>query len=551
MRRRVLLTAAIVAAVFLFVFLTLPPRPVATAGSVDEEVSRRTVTGAFHVHSSRSDGTGSVDEIAAAAARAGLRFVIVTDHGDALDRREAPQYRNGVLMIDAVEISTNQGHVVAFDMPTAPYPLGGEAGDVIDDIQRLGGFAIAAHPDSAKTDLQWAAWDTPLDGLEWLSLDSEWRDESRGRIARSLIDYPFGRGPAIAALLDRPSATLDRWDAMTRRRAVVALPAHDAHGGIAEGAGRSGFRARLGVPSYEASFHTFAIRAVLSAEPTGAADRDAEAVASAIRHGRVFSAIDAIAAPAFVDFRAAADGVAAVMGETIPYAADARVMVRSTVPHGGRIVLLRDGREVAQSETDELNATADAPGAYRVEVRRAASTDSAPWIVTNPIYFRAPAQDHGPLPQSFSVISPVSTPARVEKDPSSSATLSANAKGFAFEYALRAGERMSQYAAAAVEMPPGVDARGLQFDAQSSSPMRVSVQLRFGDQRATRWARSVYVSPESQRLTVPFAEFVLADGDRSLSPSSSASSILFVVDLTNARPGLSGSFEIAYLSLVR
>jgi hypothetical protein len=81
--------------------------------------------------------------------------------------------------------------------------------------------------------------------------------------------------------------------------------------------------------------------------------------------------------------------------------------------------------------------------------------------------------------------------------------------------------------------------------------MRISVQVRFGDQRATRWARSVYVSPESRRLTVPFAEFVLADGDRSLSPSSSASSILFVVDLTNARPGFSGSFEIANLALVK
>ena len=551
MRRRVLLTAAIVAAVFLFVFMTLPPRPLATAGAVDDEVCRRTVTGAFHVHSSRSDGTGSLDEIAAAAARAGLRFVIMTDHGDALDRRGAPQYRNGVLMIDAVEISTNQGHVIAFDMPTAPYPLGGEARDVIDDIQRLGGFAIAAHPDSAKTDLQWTAWDTSLDGLEWLSLDSEWRDESRGRIARSLIDYPFGRGPALATLLDRPSATLDRWDALTRRRPVVALPAHDAHGGIAEGAGRSGFRARLGVPSYEGSFRTFAVRAVLSAEPTGAADRDAEAIASAIRHGRVFSAVDAIAAPACVDFRATADGVAAVMGETIPYAADARVTVRSMVPDGGRIVLLRDGREMVQSDTDELNATADAPGAYRVEVRRAAATGSAPWVVTNPIYFRAPAQDPGPLPQSVSVVGPVSAPARVESEPSSSATLAASANGFTLQYALRAGERMSQYAAAAVEMPAGVDARGLQFDARSSSAMRVSVQLRFGDQGATRWTRSVYVSPESRRLTVPFAEFVLADGDRSLLPSSSASSILFVVDLTNARPGASGSFEIANLSLVK
>jgi hypothetical protein len=231
------------------------------------------------------------------------------------------------------------------------------------------------------------------------------------------------------------------------------------------------------------------------------------------------------------------------------------VTVRSMVPDGGRIVLLRDGREVAQSNTDELNAPAGAPGAYRIEVRPATGpgTPPVPWVVTNPIYFRPQAQDYGPRPRTFSVVGPVGVgnQARVEKDSSSSANLARTAAGFTLEYALRPGERVSQYAAAVVEMPPGVDASGLQFEARAASPMRVSVQLRFADQRATRWARSVYLSPEGQRVTVPFAEFVLADGDRAVPASSSASAILFVVDLTNARPGQSGSFEIASLSFVK
>ena len=65
----------------------------------------------------------------------------MTDHGDAT-RQPSPAYINGVLCIDAVEISTNGGHVMALDMPAAPYPLGGEAAAVVEDVLRLGGMPV-------------------------------------------------------------------------------------------------------------------------------------------------------------------------------------------------------------------------------------------------------------------------------------------------------------------------------------------------------------------------------------------------------------------------
>ena len=40
------------------------------------------VYGAYHIHTLLSDGSGSVEEVAEAAARAGLSFVIITDHGN-------------------------------------------------------------------------------------------------------------------------------------------------------------------------------------------------------------------------------------------------------------------------------------------------------------------------------------------------------------------------------------------------------------------------------------------------------------------------------------
>src|SRR5688572_30436245 len=212
--------AAVLAAAFLFMALPLPARPIALPPSTSQTPA---VRGAFHIHTNRSDGSGSPDDVAAAAARSGLNFIVLTDHGDGTRKPDAPQYRAGVLVIDAVEISTQAGHYIAVGLPQAPYPLRGEARDVVADVRRLGGFGIVAHPDSAKPGLQWHDWDVEFDAMEWLNADTEWRDESRAELARALARYPVRPVETLASLLDRPDRTLARWDALTRHRPVAAL----------------------------------------------------------------------------------------------------------------------------------------------------------------------------------------------------------------------------------------------------------------------------------------------------------------------------------------
>ena len=109
------------------------------------------VAGAFHVHTSRSDGTSTIEEVAEAASTAGLGFVVVTDHGDGTRTPEAPRYHANVLVLDGIEVSTTGGHYLSVGQRQAPYPLGGEARDVAEDIARLGGFGVAAHPGSPQS----------------------------------------------------------------------------------------------------------------------------------------------------------------------------------------------------------------------------------------------------------------------------------------------------------------------------------------------------------------------------------------------------------------
>ncbi len=239
MRKPVTLTAAIVAAVLLLVFVDAArPARSRRRGTVDDRAvppdDRRRVPRSQHAigrHRRRSTA------IAAAAARAGLRFVVLTDHGDAIAHAgSAAVSSTAFCVIDAVEISTNQGHVVALDLPAAPYPLGGEARG-----RRRGrrcGWAdsrsrrIRTRRSRARAGTRRTPPSTASSG----STSTASGATSRGPGSsgpRSTIS--FGPGPALASLLDRPAATLARWDAHDERRPVVAVAGHDAHGGISEG----------------------------------------------------------------------------------------------------------------------------------------------------------------------------------------------------------------------------------------------------------------------------------------------------------------------------
>ena len=89
--------------------------------------------------------------------------------------------------------------------------------------------------------------------------------------------------------------------------------------------------------------------------------------------------------------------------------------------------------------------------------------------------------------------------------------------------------------------------KSLVFRGRSPKPMRVSVQLRFSPDD-TRWMSSVYLDGEEREVVIPVEKMVPAGGGaRQMPPATSARSILFVVDLVNARPGETGAFTLSGL----
>ena len=299
-------TAAVVTAVAIFVAFTLPRR----ADRLTSPVPPNVVFGAYHIHSNRSDGTGTVDEIAAAAARAGLQFVILTDHGDGTRPPDPPAYRHGVLCLDAAEISTFDGHLVAMHLrQPSPYPLAGEGRDVAEDVARLGGWVVVAHPDSPKEALRWRAMSVPFGGIEWVNADSEWRDDTRLRLLAVFARSIVRPAESMVSLFARPARSLQRWDTALRARPVVGLAAVDAHANIGWSQDEEPRHVTaLARPSYESMFRVLAQAVMLDGALSGDAAADAERVWGALGSGRTFSITRAIATPAVLVFEATRDG---------------------------------------------------------------------------------------------------------------------------------------------------------------------------------------------------------------------------------------------------
>lgn len=121
----------------------------------------------LHVHSLASaDGSSTTRQLAAQAKARGLAAIAVTDHDVCTP---LPAHAD-VLLIPAVELSTDSGHVLGLFLQR---PISGEflrgylpAADCIAEIHRCGGAAVLAHPFAPQKLKQRELQSLSLDAVE-------------------------------------------------------------------------------------------------------------------------------------------------------------------------------------------------------------------------------------------------------------------------------------------------------------------------------------------------------------------------------------------------
>jgi hypothetical protein len=328
-----------------------------------------------HLHSTYSDGTGTVKEIARAARRAKADVVLLTDHDTLAAKRNGEEgWYGDVLLLVGEEVTPRGGnHYLAFgiDAEIDHRPLDGAG--ICAAVRAAGGFGFAAHPFSEGNPRIKRARPMPFkaldsDALHGIELWSFVNDTGE-TIERVPDMLRFLLAPGRA--LDHPPArNLRAWDELCRTRRVVAIGGIDAH----QYGKRIGPVVPLRLMSYRRSFRHIRTHVL-------ARERSREEVYAALREGRCYIAVDSIAPARGFSFEA----------NDLPMGAEApagkrRLSVRT--PSDARLRLLRDGTEIATATGRSLEADVEEPGVYRVEAVKQSKGKERTWILSNPIYLR-------------------------------------------------------------------------------------------------------------------------------------------------------------------
>lgn len=186
--------------------------------------------GTYHVHSFLShDSDLTLDEIAEAAKKAKIDFVIITDHNKLLDEASII---NNVLLIPGTEYSTPQGHLISLAATqlitdNARYA---EQKDIYQSIHAVNGYTIIAHPTDDKS--PWSGNTLDANGIEIANMTSSLRKIGGPwftRLLPYLLAWPASPTIALAQFYERDHAALAIWDNQLIP-AYAGVCAVDAHG---------------------------------------------------------------------------------------------------------------------------------------------------------------------------------------------------------------------------------------------------------------------------------------------------------------------------------
>lgn len=344
---------------------------------------------AIHVHSTHSDGTGTVGEIARAAEEAGVDVVLLTDH-DSLGAKRCGEegWHGGVLVLVGEEVSPpDRNHYLAFGVDEHIDHRGLAPAQVVEAVRERGGFGFAAHPFSEgssrfrrlSNSMLWEDLGA-LDGIEVWSFLSD----NGQRVAGVWEALSFVARPE-RYVTRAPEHNLAEWDRLGASRRVVGIGGLDAHQ----------FGRRIGgrvvrLMSYSRSFAQLHTRVLVTEQLTGEVEHDRDQVYEALRAGRCYIAAPQVAAPAgFGFFAERPDGARLEMGGEAPVGS---WTLHALLPRPADVRLLCDGDEVARLQAPALAHVAEGPGVYRVEATLETHGAERTWILSNPIYLRSRAE---------------------------------------------------------------------------------------------------------------------------------------------------------------
>ncbi len=344
-----------------------------------------TCAGNIHIHSRYSDGSGSFDQIAAAAAANDLRYVIITDH-ETTAGRHLEGYYGRVALLVGVEINRPHSHYLAFGLQEPPASDPGNPQNVINAVNAAGGSGFIAHPfEKGSPYLEkgraypWAYWPVfGFTGLEIWNYTSHWRGLLPSPL-RTIYYFFFNRK---AAMRGAPPELLALWDCYNcAGHRVTAIGGSDAHANIY----RLGFLP-LQIFGYKYVFSTINTYLLLEEELADNFQQAKTQILGAINKGCCFVSFDSLARGSGFNFYAASADKRYMMGASLDFAPG--LTLEAAAPTRRALFkLVRNGREILTCSGSSLSFPVLQHGVYRLQVfYQPLFGRPRPWIYSNPIF---------------------------------------------------------------------------------------------------------------------------------------------------------------------
>jgi len=350
------------------------------------------VTVNLHMHTRYSDGSGLHKDIAAAALKAGVDAVIVTDHNILVQGFEGyyKEKNKKVLMLIGEEVhdqgrDPQKNHLLVFGANRELATFAENPQNLINQVREAGGICFLAHPDDPEAkafneiDISWEDWSVQnYTGIElWNALS-----ELKTVVPTKLHGAFYAFFPAFVANQPIPN-TIKTWDELLATgNKVVAIGGSDAHALDMH----MGPIHRIIFP-YEFHFRTVNTHALLTDPLTGDVTSDRSLIYKAFAAGHCFVGYDLPAPTKGFRFSAQGQNESVIMGDEI--SAKNGVTLQAKLSSAAELILLKDGMPLQTWKNQQActHITTE-PGVYRVEAYRNYLGKRRGWIYSNPIYVK-------------------------------------------------------------------------------------------------------------------------------------------------------------------
>jgi len=317
--------------------------------------------GALHIHSKYPQNPNSIDDIVSSARKAGLDFILITDHDTLKTLEDGKEgFYGDVLVLIGEEVTTPVGHLLVWGIEK---PIVSRSPrEIINEVKKQNGLVCVAHPFARE--YSWKDWDvTGFNGIELYNTQANIIKENPIWLGiKSIIHSPddFFRSTAKVS----PEA-IQKWDELLKERKTIAIGSTDAH-------------ERHGLPGFEFDSYDIMLRTVSCHVNVPSFDK--KSIIEAFRKGCFYISFDLFGFPEGFLFYLKRGEKEFPVGSILKLMKGDKIIVE--VNKRSHIRLISNGKVIRKLDGVRLDYTPQYKGYYRVEVYK----DKKPWIFSNPLY---------------------------------------------------------------------------------------------------------------------------------------------------------------------